>query len=117
MARSANQTAARITKGLVDYLKKTNQLGVFPELVQEALKKTRTQEDPNLAIVTTAIALTQAQKKELRAILSGSLNREIRIRTKVDAGIIGGIHVKVGDKVIDNTVASKIEELGDQITQ
>ncbi|MEY4136701.1 MAG: hypothetical protein RL205_829, partial [Actinomycetota bacterium] len=36
--------------------------------------------------------------------------RTVRLNVAVDPSVLGGAHVKVGDEVIDGTVASRLEQ-------
>ncbi len=62
------------------------------------------------AEVTSALPLTEAEKdavvKDITAKMGGG-----EVTFKVDPGILGGLRVRVGDKVIDGSVAGKLEGL------
>ena len=96
-------------------MKKTNQLEVFPQLVKEVLKKSRSEYDPNLAVVTTAVALNSANQKKLAGDLSSMLKRQIKIENVVDEDIVGGLHIRIGDKVIDMSLRSKIGQMAESL--
>ncbi|EFX80685.1 hypothetical protein DAPPUDRAFT_303877 [Daphnia pulex] len=61
--------------------------------------------------VTSAKALDAATLKEVTAALSGFLQKgqSLKISTKVDPSIVGGLVVVLGDRYIDMSLASKIE--------
>ncbi|XP_064629443.1 ATP synthase subunit O, mitochondrial-like [Lineus longissimus] len=63
------------------------------------------------ATVTTAKALDAKQVKELETSLQGFLSKgqSLQMETKVDASIIGGMVVSIGDKYIDMSMQSKIK--------
>lgn len=58
--------------------------------------------------VTSAKPLTKAQTEALSASLKASVGRDITLNTTVDEKIIGGLIVKVGSKMIDTSIASKL---------
>jgi F-type H+-transporting ATPase subunit delta len=60
------------------------------------------------ATVTSARALGDAEMTELRAILKSKLGREPRIETKVDPSLLGGLIVKVGSRMIDSSLRTKL---------
>jgi len=64
-----------------------------------------------VATVTTATALTPAQLTRLTAALSANYGRELRINHVIDASLVGGVRVQLGDEVIDGSVASRLNEL------
>lgn len=63
------------------------------------------------AEVTTAIALTPEQQKGLAAALRQSLGKDPEITTRVDASILGGLKVKVGSRLYDASLRSKLDQL------
>jgi F-type H+-transporting ATPase subunit delta len=60
------------------------------------------------AEVTSAHALTSAQTAELKSILKTKLGREPRLDTRVDPTLLGGLIVKVGSRMIDSSIRTKL---------
>jgi F-type H+-transporting ATPase subunit delta len=60
------------------------------------------------ATVTSARSLKDGEMAELRAILKSKLGREPRIETKVDPTLLGGLVVKVGSRMIDSSLRTKL---------
>ena len=63
------------------------------------------------AEVTTAVALTAAQEKGVAAALRQALGKDPEITTRVDPAILGGIRVKVGSRLFDASLRSKLDTL------
>jgi F-type H+-transporting ATPase subunit delta len=63
------------------------------------------------AHVTSAHALNDAQVTALKAKLKAGLGQDVAIQTKVDPGILGGLIVKVGSKLIDSSLKTKLDSL------
>ena len=63
------------------------------------------------AEVTAAKKLTKAQQESLASALSKSVGKDVTIDMSVDESIIGGLIVKMGSKMIDTSVASKLANL------
>lgn len=63
------------------------------------------------ADVVTADPLTQAQLKELKTALKTALGRDVEIRTEVREDLIGGLIVKVGSRMFDSSLKTKLEGL------
>jgi F-type H+-transporting ATPase subunit delta len=63
------------------------------------------------ARVTTAVALTDAQSKALLAALRQALGKDPEIETRVDPSILGGIKVRVGSRLYDASLKSKLDSL------
>ncbi len=62
-----------------------------------------------IAEVTVARPLTDDQADRLRAALSRQVGREVTLQVSVDPAVIGGVRVRLGDEVIEGTVAGRLE--------
>ena len=60
------------------------------------------------ALVRSAVALSEAQESRLAAALSAIYGRQIAVRTQVDPSVLGGLLIRVGDEMIDGSVASRL---------
>jgi len=63
------------------------------------------------ADVISAKALTKAQTEKLAASLTANAGKTVTINASVDESLIGGLIVKVGSKMIDTSVRSKLNSL------
>ncbi|MEI9964439.1 MAG: F0F1 ATP synthase subunit delta [Caulobacteraceae bacterium] len=63
------------------------------------------------AQVTTAIALTPAQQEGLKAALRQALGKDPEIETRVDPSILGGLKVRVGSRLYDASLRTKLDSL------
>jgi F-type H+-transporting ATPase subunit b len=63
------------------------------------------------AVVTSALPLTEAEQKKVRDEVIGELGEGVSISFRVDPTILGGLVVRVGDKVLDGSVAGQLEGL------
>jgi F-type H+-transporting ATPase subunit delta len=63
------------------------------------------------ADVTAARALSDAQQAGLVATLKAAIGQEVKLNVTVDEDIIGGLVVKVGSKMIDTSIRSKLASL------
>lgn len=110
-----NNPVDSIVKGFIGYLQENQLLDLLPQISKKISQASWTKTDPNLAVVTSAIKLQPRQSDKIKAILSGEYKRPIRIKNRVDRSIIGGLHVNVAGKTIDNTIKSRLKQLKDQI--
>jgi len=63
------------------------------------------------AEVTSARELSAAETSELRNILKEKLGREPRITTRVDPRLLGGLVLRVGSRMIDSSLRTKLDSL------
>ena len=64
-----------------------------------------------VAEVTAARALTPDQIGAVGSALRGSLGRKVSMTVNVDPRILGGLKVKVGSRLIDSSLATKLQRL------
>jgi F-type H+-transporting ATPase subunit delta len=67
------------------------------------------------AVVTSAKPLTEEEQAHLAEKFGSMLNKKLRIQTVVDPSILGGIIVKIGDRLYDGSVKTKLERFAHQI--
>jgi len=63
------------------------------------------------AEVVTALRLDEEDKERLSSRLEEITGRKFAIDAKVDPAIVGGLIIKIGDKVVDSSLRSKLEAL------
>ncbi len=60
------------------------------------------------AEITSARALSAAETAELSRVLKAQLGREPRLSTRVDPKLLGGLVVKLGSRMIDTSIRTKL---------
>ncbi|MFY0611690.1 MAG: F0F1 ATP synthase subunit delta [Hyphomicrobiaceae bacterium] len=63
------------------------------------------------AEVASAIALNDAQLNDLRETLKASVGKDVMLETKVDPSLLGGLVVKIGSRMVDSSLKTKIATL------
>lgn len=69
------------------------------------------------ALVTTAAPLTDEEKSALKERFGQALNKTVQLEEKVDRNVVGGILIRIGDRVYDGTVAGKLSRFKRSLTQ
>ncbi len=64
-----------------------------------------------VAKVTTAVPLEEDDKERLAQRLSEITGKKVTLELNVDPAILGGLVVRIGDRVIDGSVISKLKAL------
>ena len=86
-------------------------LFVLPQLVRALRARLAEEKGEITADVTTAAPLTDAQAKKLAEVLQARTGKAIRLNAAVDPALIGGLVVKVGSKMIDTSIRSRLAAL------
>jgi F-type H+-transporting ATPase subunit delta len=102
----ARPTTERIVVRLV-----TQPRGRSLEAGLESLSKLAAdRRDRMVAVVTSAVPLSDRQKQRLGAALAKIYGRQMHLSLDVDPEVLGGIAVRVGDEVINGTIAERLDE-------
>lgn len=86
-------------------------LFVLPQLLQRLRDEIAADKGEVTADVTSAKALTKAQSEKLAETLKARMGKNVTINASVDESLIGGLIVKVGSKMIDTSIRSKLSSL------
>ncbi len=86
-------------------------LFVVPQLLSELRARISEEKGEVTADVTAAKSLTKAQQDKLAKTLKASVGKDVKINMAVDESLIGGLVVKVGSKMIDTSIRSKLAAL------
>ena len=86
-------------------------LFVVPQMIVALRALIADQKGEVTADVVSAKALTKAQSDKLAKTLKASVGSDVIINASVDESLIGGLIVKVGSKMIDTSVKSKLNAL------
>jgi F-type H+-transporting ATPase subunit b len=65
----------------------------------------------SIAEITSALPLTQAEQTKVKDEVLASIGGKGEIKFKVDPAILGGLVIRVGDRVVDGSVAGQLNEL------
>lgn len=88
-----------------------HRLFVLPQLISALRGLIAEAKGEVTAEVTSAQPLTKAQADALAGQIKASVGKTVLLKTAVDEGLIGGLVVKVGSKMIDTSIRSKLAQL------
>ncbi|MDX8354580.1 F0F1 ATP synthase subunit delta [Cognatiyoonia sp. IB215182] len=99
------------TSNVLALLASKRRLFVLPQLLAVLEGMLADERGEVTAEVTTAKKLTKTQADKLAKTLKAQMGNDVTIKETVDESIIGGLIVKVGSKMIDTSIASKLNAL------
>ena len=80
------------------------------------LAKVREYKKIGVARVVSAVELTAEQKKRVEEkLLQQTSYESFEVDYNVDASLIGGMVIRIGDRVVDSSISTKLEELQKQL--
>jgi F-type H+-transporting ATPase subunit delta len=86
-------------------------LFVLPQVITHLQAMLAEHKGEVTAEVTTAKALTKTQSEKLAKTLAARVGKDVKINATVDESLVGGLVVKVGSKMIDTSIRSKLASL------
>jgi F-type H+-transporting ATPase subunit delta len=98
-------------RNFVRVLIANDRLGLLPEICAQFGELKNEREGVVEAEIRSAFPLDNAQINALVADVSRRFKRRVQPRVVLDKDLIGGVHIKVGDEVIDGSVRGKLEEM------
>ncbi|MCX7838562.1 MAG: F0F1 ATP synthase subunit delta [Anaerolineae bacterium] len=102
-------------QNLVYLLASKNHVHLLPHIIAEFERYAQRTTLGTRARVTSAVPLLDAEKSALEAKLRAQFGDDVIFDYTVDPAIIGGIIVRIGDKVIDGSVAGKFAEMREKL--
>ncbi|TXD96185.1 F0F1 ATP synthase subunit delta [Psychrobacter frigidicola] len=108
--------ASTALSNFVVQLSEQERLALLPEVYEHYRRHKATSLKQLDAYVTSAYPLTDAQREMLQTRLAASLNASVVIHESVDASLLAGATIKVGDKIIDDSMRGKLQQLKTQLT-
>jgi len=110
-AIAARAKAAPVTAKFLGLLAANGRTAALPMIIDAFARLAAERRGSISAEVTTAIPLTKAQSTSLAAALRTALGKDPEITARVDPGILGGLKVRVGSKLYDASLKSKLDSL------
>ena len=101
----------QVMQNVLGLMAEKRRLFVLPQMIKALRAKIAEHRGEVTAEVTSAKALTKAQTDKLVKTLADKFGKNITIQASVDESIIGGLVVKVGSKMIDTSIAAKLNSL------
>jgi len=109
--------ATEPTKRTIHTLVSLRKAAVFPELA-EAFAHYVSEYRKSLSLeVTLATPATESVVSDLKARLSKALGGEVTLAVKSDAALLGGMTVRLGDKLLDRSVSGTLQRMALDLTR
>jgi len=102
---------APLVRDFLAVVARNRRLFAVPAMIEAYLEKLAERRGEVTAEVAAAQALSTTQIDLLREQLRRSVGRQVAIDVRVDPGLIGGMIVKVGSRMIDGSIRSKLQRL------
>ncbi|XP_048396142.1 ATP synthase subunit O, mitochondrial isoform X3 [Stegostoma tigrinum] len=115
----SKQKVSPIMLNFINLLAENGRLRQTPDVASAFSKIMSAHRGEVLCSVTTAQPLDETNLSELKSALSGFLKKSetLKLETKTDPSVLGGMIVSIGDKYVDMSTKSKIQKLSKLINE
>jgi F-type H+-transporting ATPase subunit delta len=91
-------------------------LSLLPEIAGALTEVVSGQQAPLKAEIVSAVELDSANQKKIRTMLIAQYGEGLVFDFQVDPSLMGGLRLRVGDHLIDNSVASRLTTLRESLS-
>ena len=105
--------ASTTAVGLVSMLVATGRAADLPKIADRVVEMSASGRDRQVAIVRSAVELTDDQKARLTEALTRAHGGDLDVKVQIDPSVVGGIVTQIGDTVLDGSVRSRLAQLRD----
>jgi F-type H+-transporting ATPase subunit delta len=102
-------------KNLLKVVLQDGNLELLPEINSALGRVVSGQQEPMKAEITSAAELSEQEKEALRQSLAKQFGADLSFTFNVDPSLLGGLRVRVGDRLIDTSVASRLTALRESL--
>ncbi|MDF1698234.1 MAG: ATP synthase F1 subunit delta [Saprospiraceae bacterium] len=108
----------KLTKAFLDITLRKGRERYLPEIATEFMAQYKRMKGISSVQLITATPISDASLSKLKAKLleSDATDSSVEIETSVDASLIGGFIVKIGDKQIDASVSHKLDQMAKSLS-
>ncbi|MGH6735326.1 MAG: F0F1 ATP synthase subunit delta [Methyloceanibacter sp.] len=100
-----------LTKNFLLLVAKNRRLFAAPDMIRAFRALLADHRGETSATVTAASKLTEAQATALKQALKAALGKDVMLDQRIDPSLIGGLMVKVGSRMVDTSLRTKLISL------
>jgi F-type H+-transporting ATPase subunit delta len=100
-----------LTANFLKLIAKNRRLFAAPDMIKAFRALLARHRGQTSAEVTSAMPLEEGQVRALQAALKAALHKDVQLNQKVDATLLGGLVVKVGSRMVDSSLRTKLTSL------
>ncbi|MFH1898485.1 MAG: ATP synthase F1 subunit delta [Candidatus Desantisbacteria bacterium] len=108
---------SRPTQEFLRVLERRKRIDLIREIANSYLQMADRRKNIVTVIVTSAVSLSPAHQEALRDKLSQMVSSVIRLSMQVNSEIIGGLIIRIQDRVIDGSVRGRLDRLRERMIQ
>jgi F-type H+-transporting ATPase subunit delta len=99
-----------VTARLLEQVVRSPRRRPLPEIAEQLVDRAAARRQRSVAYVTAAGPLSGEQEHRLIDALEAIYQRPMSLKVDMDSALLGGLVIRVGDEVIDGSVATRLEQ-------
>ncbi len=105
----------KLIENFLMFLVDQGRFGTILDIVDAVVEKVNEELGIEIAYVKSAVALSKKEQEELKTILSKKINKQVELICEIDETCVAGMRVQIQNEVIDNTIATKLENIKERV--
>ena len=106
-----------LARNLAGLLASRGEMGMLPDIVDQFDSMLDAHRGVVRAEVTAAVKLDQAQVERLERSLGDAVGAEVVVDVRVDPAVMGGLVARVGDRLVDGSVRTRLQRMKRELTR
>lgn len=105
-----------VTLALLQHAVSSQRKRSILQAIDDLLEQATARQQRSVARVLSAVPLTDEQEQRLAGVLSDMYGRAISVRTALEPSLRGGLVIRVGDEIIDGSIATRLTTARNALT-
>lgn len=103
--------ASQLTRNFVGLIASNRRLFALNDMISDYLQILAKRRGEVTAEVISAEPLDNKQIAQLLSLFKSNLGEKVNLTTKIDAGLLGGLVIKIGSRMVDSSLRNKLQQL------
>lgn len=117
IARTFGGRVSRPVEGFLDVLARRGRLDLLAVAASQFRRLLDVREGKVEVTITTAVEIEPPQRQAIATELTAKLGHEVVLTTEVQESLLGGVVLRVGDRVFDNSIEHDLKKLQRQLLE
>ncbi len=113
----ALRAAHPATRSALAMIIAADRAGELSVIADEVARRAAASRDQELAEVHVAVPIDETRQASLRDALERATGKKLDLKVYVDDSVVGGVRAKIGDTVIDGSVARQLTDLRTRVSR
>ena len=105
------ETVSELAVNLTCLLASRGAVSSLPDITDAFQEFVDSEKGVERAVIVSAVPLSKSQVESITKDLSSLVGKEISVTTRTDGSIIGGFVARVGDRLIDGSVKTRLDDM------